>query len=229
MVYPVRRHAVTRVCLGLDVFFRRKANNEKGCGEGGMDGHSARSSSRARVVMLMAAFAGAAGCPGTATSADNEHANLEYRVKAAFLYKIAQYVEWPNASFPQPDTPLTIGVVGSEPLATELSQILTGRTAHDRPLRVRRLKASEPLEGVHVLFLGRKEIGQLDQLALKAQQRSILVATESEGALARGSVINFVIKEGRVRFEVSLASAKKSNVKLSSRLLAVAYQVTGAP
>jgi len=179
--------------------------------------------------MLMAAFAGAAGLAGTATPADNEPASLEHRVKAAFLYKIAGYVEWPNASFPQPDTPLTIGVVGAEAFASELSQILTGRTAHDRPVRVRRLRASESLEGLHVLFVGREERAQLNQLAPKAQQRSILTVSESEGALANGSVINFVIDEGRVRFEVSLVSARKSNVKLSSRLLAVAQQVMGAP
>jgi hypothetical protein len=206
-----------------------KRTTRKGKGEGGMGGYSAPSSWRTRALMLMAAFAGAAGLPGTATPADNGPASLEHRVKAAFLYKIAGYVEWPNASFPQPDTPLTIGVVGAEPLAAELSQILAGRTAHDRPVRVRRLKASESLEGVHVLFVGREESAQLNQLASKAQQRSILIVSESERALAQGSAINFVIDEGRVRFEVSLVSARKSNVKLSSRLLAVAQQVMGAP
>ncbi|MNC96526.1 hypothetical protein D3C83_139230 [compost metagenome] len=59
----------------------------------------------------------------------------------------------------------------------------------------------------------------------KAQQRSILVVTESDGALTYGSVINFVLSEGRVRFEISLDSARKSGLKLSSRLLAVAEQV----
>jgi diadenosine tetraphosphate (Ap4A) HIT family hydrolase len=82
---------------------------------------------------------------------------------------------------------------------------------------------------VHVLFVGREESAQLNQLASKAQQRSILIVSESERALAQGSAINFVIDEGRVRFEVSLVSARKSNVKLSSRLLAVAQQVMGAP
>jgi len=54
--------------------------------------------------------------------------------------------------------------------------------------------------------------------------------TESVGALAQGSVINFVIAERRVRFEVALDSAEKNKLKLSSRLLAVAQQVrTGTP
>jgi hypothetical protein len=229
MVYPFQRHAAVRGVPGAGCFLPAKSEQRERRGEGGMGGHSARSSWRKRALMLMAAFAGAAGWPAVATPADNEHASLEHRVKAAFLYKIAGYAEWPNASFPQPDTPLTIGVVGAEPLAAELSQIVTGRSAHNRPVRVRRLKASESLEGLHVLFVGREERAQLNQLAPRAQQRAILMVSESEGALANGSVINFVIDEGRVRFEVSMASARKSNVTLSSRLLAVAQQVMGAP
>lgn len=195
-----------------------------------MAGHSAQRSWRIRALTLMALVAGAAGWPAAALAADNEPADLEYRVKAAFLYKIAGYVEWPGTSFPQSDTPLTIGVIGAEPVAVELSQILTGRTAHNRPVTVRRLKAGEPLNGVHVLFLGRMASGQLSQVVPKAQERSILIVTESESALAQGSMVNFVIDEGRVRFEVALASAQKSKLKLSSRLLAVAQQVyTGTP
>ena len=43
-------------------------------------------------------------------------------------------------------------------------------------------------------------------------------------------MINFVMADRRVRFEVALDSAEKSKLKLSSRLLSVAQQVhTGTP
>jgi uncharacterized protein DUF4154 len=155
--------------------------------------------------------------------------SLELRVKAAFLYKFAGYVEWPTKAFARPETPVTIGVIGAEPLATELAQAVTGRTVNDRPVTVKRLRAGESLAGLHVLFIGRAENARLDQLAQSAQPRSILTVTESDGALARGSVINFVLSDGRVRFEIALDSAEKSGLKLSSRLLAVAQQVTGTP
>src|SRR5688572_11965826 len=155
--------------------------------------------------------------------------SLELRVKAAFLYKFAGYVEWPPKSFARPETPVTIGVIGAESLATELTQAVTGRTVNDRPVAVRRLKPGESLAGIHVLFVGRAESARLDQLAQSAHPRSILTVSESDGALARGSVINFVLSGGRVRFEIALDSAEKSGLKLSSRLLAVAQQVTGTP
>jgi len=43
-------------------------------------------------------------------------------------------------------------------------------------------------------------------------------------------MVNFVMVEGRVRFEVALDAVQRSGLKMSSRLLAVAQQVySGAP
>lgn len=165
---------------------------------------------------------------GTARAAEDAGI-LEHRVKAAFLYKFAGYVEWPETVFARPETPVTIAVMGAEPLAAELVQAVTGRTVNDRTVTVKRLRAGDSLAGVHVLFIGRTENARLNQLAQTAQPRSILTVTESEGALEQGSVINFIVADRRVRFEISLESAEKSGLKLSSRLLAVAQQVTGTP
>ena len=190
----------------------------------------ARSVSRSLFLAAAVVLACAGGWPGAGAWAQEDPTQLELKVKAAFLYKFIGYIDWPAASFAKPDTPVTIGVVGADQVAAELAQAVAGRTANDRPVTVRRLKAGESLDAVHVLFVGKAENARLAQLAQAAQQRSVLTVTESEGALAQGSVINFVTVERRVRFEIALDSAEKSRLKLSSRLLAVAQQVrTGAP
>lgn len=187
----------------------------------------ARMARRATALACAAFFAWiAAYAPWNAQAAEDGE-TLELRVKAAFLYKFASYVEWPAKSFARPETPVTIGVIGAESLATELVQAVAGRTVNDRAVTVKRLNAGDSLAGIHILFIGRAESARLDQLAQSAQPRSILTVTESAGALARGSVINFVLSDGRVRFQIALDSAEKSGLKLSSRLLAVAQQVTG--
>jgi hypothetical protein len=174
-------------------------------------------------------LAGAAGWPSWTAQAEEDTATLEDRVKAAYLYKFAGFVEWPAKSFVRPDTPVTIAVIGADPVVMELNQAVVGRTVNDRPITVKRLRAGESLAGVHVLFIGKAESGRLNQLAQAAQSRSILTVTDSEGALAQGSMINFVVADRRVRFEVALDSAEKSGLRLSSRLLAVAHDVrTGA-
>lgn len=160
-----------------------------------------------------------------ALRADEGAERLEYRVKAAFLYKFAGYVEWPPSVFPRPETPITIGVAGAEAIAEEAAQLVAGRTVNNRAIVVRRVKPGESLSGVSILFVGKGEGPRLNQLLLLAQPLGILSVTESDGALGHGSVINFTVAERRVRFEISLESAEKSGLKLSSRLLAVAQQV----
>jgi hypothetical protein len=175
-------------------------------------------------------FALAAGWAVLAMGADADELTLEHRVKAAFLYQFAGYVEWPPMTFAQPGAPLTIAVLGAAPLAAELSQVAAGRSVGGRPVTVRRINPGESLAGVHVLFIGRDESVRLGQLARNALHQAILTVTETDGALDQGSMINFVVVDRRVRFEVALDSAEKGGLKLSSRLLAVARQVrTGAP
>lgn len=155
----------------------------------------------------------------------------EYQVKAAFLYKFAGYVEWPDEAGGAVDAPFTIAVLGSEPLVEELQQVVRGRTLADRSVAVRRLKLGDSLTGVRVLFLGKAETPPPDQLRQWTHQRPVLVVSESEGALHAGSMINFVIVERRVRFEIALDTAEANGLRLSSRLLAVAQKVlaAGAP
>jgi hypothetical protein len=170
------------------------------------------------------------GMQAARAEAEDGSEALERQVKAAFLYKFAGYVEWPEANLPRPDTPITIGVLGADTLAAELSRLVAGRTVNNRAITAKRLKPGDSLAGINVLFIGKEETARLSQLLPVTRPRAILTVTESEGALAQGSVINFTIVERRVRFEISLDSAEKSGLKLSSRLLTFAQQVyTGNP
>jgi hypothetical protein len=153
----------------------------------------------------------------------------ESTVKAAFLYKFAGYVEWPDALTGAAAAPITIGVVGGSAFAQELAQMTQGRTVSDRPISVRRLAEGETLEDLHILFIEQEENTRLHALLAAARGRPILIVTESEGALSDGSIINFTIDEQRVRFEVSLYAAQLSQLRLNSRLLAVARQVYRVP
>ncbi len=167
----------------------------------------------------------AAALAGWSAGAAEDATSLEQRVKAAFLYQFASYVEWPAQSFAQPDTPVTIAIMGAETLAAELKQLSAGRTVGGRKVDVKQIRPGETLAGVHMLFIGGTDNARLAQVAQAAKTRPVLIVTEAGGALGQGSMINFVIVERRVRFEVALDAVEKSGLRLSSRLLAVAQQV----
>lgn len=149
----------------------------------------------------------------------------EHSIKAAYLYNFAAYIEWPEQSFDEAGRPLTIGILGGDRIAGELEAITRDRRVGGHPVRIRRLRPEDPVAGLHMLFVADEQIDELPKLTAEARAQSVVVVTESRDALRQGSVINFLIIDERVRFEVSLEAADASRLAVSSRLLAVAERV----
>jgi YfiR/HmsC-like len=145
-------------------------------------------------------------------------------VKAEFLSRFGEYVEWPADSGAA--TSLTIVVLAAPDVATELRRITAGRSVQGRPVRVREVKKVEETAGAHILYIGPEATGHLIRVASRANRHAVLVVTDSQMGLAQGGVINFVVADQRVRFEISLRTSARAGLKLSSRLLGVALRVT---
>lgn len=159
-----------------------------------------------------------------ACAAYAQNAVPEATVKAAFLYKFAVYVEWPASAFPQPDSPLVIGVMGADDVAAELEKLVPNRQVNNRRVIARRVREGEPLRGIHLLFAGRTE-ANLRTVLRSARDQGVLAVSEAERGLEAGSSINFVSVDDRIGFEVSLDSAERAGIRISSRMLAVARRV----
>ena len=151
--------------------------------------------------------------------------SFEQQVKAAFLYKFLSYVEWPAGAIGAASTPIVIGVLDADDIADELRTVVAKRRIGQHPLEVRRADESNALDGVNALFVGAGGADALSRLAPKAHEKSVLLVSDFASGLAAGSVINLVVVDNRVRFEVSLEAAERSDLKLSSRMLAVAMWV----
>lgn len=150
----------------------------------------------------------------------------EHEVKAAFLFKFPAFVEWPSK--PGPEVPFVIAVVGAEDVAEELRRLSRGRTHEGRAIHVREPNDAQALNGAHVVFVGRGAAARIPLVARALAGAPVLLVTESPGALDQGSMINFLLSDGRVRFEVALDRADASRLRINSRLLAVAVSVRGA-
>lgn len=176
-----------------------------------------------RLALVVAALATLA--PLVPARAADRAGGLERKVKAAFVYKFAGYVEWPTSAFPTAETPVTIGVMGDAAMEEELAKLVTGRTSSGRSVAILRVQPGEALPPLHLLFVAGSEEPQLKGQIRPAAGRPILIVTESNQALTHGSMINFVLVRGRVRFEVALDAVTAAGLSLSSRLLAVARSV----
>jgi hypothetical protein len=148
----------------------------------------------------------------------------EYQVKAAFLCKFGSYVDWPPAA--SAADAFVIAVHGPEELVAEVASAARGQNVSGRPIVVRTLAAGASLDGVAIVYIARTSAAQQDALLAAARGRPILTVTESERAV--DSMLNFVVVDSKVRFDIALAPVERGGLKISSRLLAVARSVSGS-
>ena len=147
-------------------------------------------------------------------------------VKAAYLFRFAQYVEWPA----QPaDTLFVIAVSGADDVAAHLERLLPGMSVNGRRTEVRRVTRPQELEGVSILYVGANAFARTRTLRARAAERPILIVTDNERGLDGGGVINFIEVNRNLRFEISLNAADRSGLKINSALLAVAARVERRP
>lgn len=172
--------------------------------------------------LLLAALTGFHGAEAQTGADENV---TERQVKAAYLSKFGSYVQWPAGAFQGQDEPLSIGVVGADMLADDLAQIVSGQTVNGRRVAVHKLRQSDSVAGVHVLFIGGADGKRLASMLAETRGKPMLTVTEADDALALGSTINFVVVNGKVRFEVATRAADLGRLNISARLLAVAYKV----
>lgn len=149
----------------------------------------------------------------------------ESAVKAAFLYRFGSFVEWPAAAFDGPAEPLVIGVFGDEAVAAELEDLAAGRRVEGRAIRVRRVRSTEGLGGLHILFVGGPQASRMREMLAAVRGPVLTVADAALGG--EPAVLHFVREGGRVRFGASLSAAQARGVQLSAKLLAVAQHVEG--
>lgn len=165
------------------------------------------------MLCALGMIAGAATCLAA-------HPYPESSVKAAFLLRFAQYVEWPAP----PEGDFVIAVLGRGDMAANLQQLAT-RPMLGRPVQVRRIRTMAEARGAQILYVGtdqRRSLRALNTLPT----RGLLVVSDEENGLSSGSTINFVLADGRVRFEVSLEAAHRAGLNVSADLLSVAARVT---
>lgn len=143
-------------------------------------------------------------------------------VKAAYLYRFASYVEWPEAAKGEA---FVIGVVGAEDVAVHLEHLVNGMSIRGKPARVRRVRTADDLNGVHIFYVGANVFRSVRALRMSATEKPILLVTDSRDGLAGGGVINFIEVDRNLRFEISLSAADRSGLKIDSALLSVAARV----
>lgn len=178
--------------------------------------------SRATSLVLRLAVAGLlAGLASGQAAPANQ---IEYQVKAAYLYNFAKFVEWPPPPL-QPGASFRIGVLADPDAFAIIAETLQGRKISDHPIEVVLLTTAADISGCRVVFVPRSS--EITPARFHASQpaASVLLVGEQAGFAAAGGDIGFIPRGDNLRYQVNLAAAQRAGLRLSGRLANLAELV----
>jgi YfiR/HmsC-like len=149
----------------------------------------------------------------------------EYDVKAAFLYNFGKFIEWPTNAFSSTNAPLVIGVYGESPFGRNLADVVRGRRIQGHPVIARSVSLDD-LGDCQILFICQSERNNIKDVLKALDHSAVLTVTENMDLSQSGVIINFIIQDERVRFEIDNTAAEKVGLKISSKLLILATKTT---
>ena len=180
-----------------------------------------------RVALMLLPIVSAAAA--ISAHAQDTDASSEYLIKAGFIYNFASLVQWPSTSFSQADSPIVIAVLGEERFGTTLDRVLQGKKIDGRPFIVKYFRSTSELvksvgkpKECQILYVSSSAMPHLSEAIQAVRGLPVLTIGEMPGFAKSGGMINFVLEDNRVRFEVNVKAAKDADLNISSRLLALA-------
>ena len=177
-----------------------------------------------RIVLLVVLY----GLTLAASLARGEESSFsEYQVKALFLLNFARYVDWPASAFTNTSAPVQVGVCGGDKVGDLLEKAVAGKSFGGRSIVIRRLSGTADAAHCQILFISASEKKQLREVLASVRDLPVLTVGECPEFVGAGGIINFIMRDGRVRLEIDLDSARRAGLQISSRLLSVADVVHG--
>ena len=187
------------------------------------------------VVLALALLAAPIAPKTQAASAQSR----EYQIKAAFLHNFIKFVDWPKEKLPDGNEPIIIGIIGKDPFGNAFDPV-KNKPVKGRKLVIKRFKSfeelkkngeknksglkrqNEALRKCHLMFICSSEKESFEEIIETLEGSSVLTVQETAGFLESGGIINFLMEDKKVRFEINITAADRAGLKIRSKLLRLA-------
>jgi hypothetical protein len=140
--------------------------------------------------------------------------NLQF--KKSFIWAFTKYIEWP-ASYGSGD--FTIGVLGDSPIMSHLEQLKSSYGKVDgQSISIVKYSSVSKIGKCHILYIPENKSSSLSSVINKLKGTSTLIITEGEGLARQGAIINFVVRQSKIKFEINKKTAESYSLQVSSVL-----------
>jgi hypothetical protein len=177
-----------------------------------------------------------------AQNQDDSSQSREYKIKAAFLYNFIKFVDWPKEKAVTEDESVVIGIIGKNPFGDAFEPVKNKKVKGNNTVikyfkgykELKEIekdnnseyeKIVEELRNCYLLFICSSEKNNLVDILNLVRNHGVLTVGETPGMLEVNGIINFLLEENKVRFEINLNNARESELVIRSQLLRLAKNV----
>jgi hypothetical protein len=143
------------------------------------------------------------------------------RYKALFIYNFTRYIEWPSNG----SSDFVIGILGKSSVLNELINIADKKIVGTQTITIKKFTNTSEVSQCNILFIGNDASSQVASISASMQSKNTLIITERPGLINKGAGINFVLDEGKQRFELSKTNMQKTGLKVNTQLMEMAMVV----
>ncbi len=158
----------------------------------------------------------------------------EYRVKAAFLYNFINFVDWPKDKLSKENNSISIGIIGKDPFGNAFEPI-KNKQVKGKKVVIKRLDGYKELKDsgeqiksirlCHLLYICPSEKEKVREIIDLIKDHNVLTVGDTKYFLETGGIINFLLEDNKVCFEVNKTAAERAELKIRSKLLRLAKRV----
>ncbi len=184
-----------------------------------------RKTTKCSVLLALAASAGLTLTPTVRAQEIDQAKSL--KVKAAYLYNFAKFIEWPDDALGDEEAPFVIGVLGEDPFGQRLDDTVKGKKIGKRPVKIRRLRWSKredraEIKSCQILYISDSERRRLKEIFEAVENRPVLLVADIPGFADDGGMIGLVLEHKRIIFEINCEALEQAKLKASAKLLKLA-------
>jgi len=149
----------------------------------------------------------------------NSPSITEYELKAAFVYNLLPFVEWPAGTV---NDHIVVGFAGEGAMGDALTKMLQGKRHGSLRIEVRQVHNRNDMRGCNVLFIDYREPSRVREALAQVKGVNVLTVSDGESFAQAGGIVALIPFNGKFRIGVNARAADRAHLSVSAKLLSVA-------
>jgi len=150
----------------------------------------------------------------------------EYHVKAKYINGFTKFIHWPDNTFNNANESLHLCVLGDNPFGETLNILMRKHNARttrkSNPQKVFYLRRGEDVTHCHLLYFSDSEESYFYQVLSQIKGKPILTISSIRDFAISGGMIQFYVRDNKVRFLIDPQTLRDNNLEPDANLLRVA-------